>query len=204
MCSLNLTLIHVVAFPLIPAFGFTRVALRKGLELDNSALDALFGPGRQAEAKLINSWLDDARSSMRDESRLLTVSQALHRRLEQNEPVLNHLSSAFATLASPDNSLLPLDPRPAMTHAFNIADEACFLSGERTLQLSWYARRAPLAGIYAAAELHQIASPETAHSFLDGLLSSNSKISNVVEDAALFSEYFTRSWAGLFRSRGML
>jgi ubiquinone biosynthesis protein COQ9 len=69
--------------------------------------------------------------------------------------------------------------------------------------MSWYARRASLAAIYAAAELHQIASPNTAHAFLASLLDTSSSVKRSVDDVGLFASYVTRSWAGIIRSAGI-
>lgn len=74
---------------------------------------------------------------------------------------------AFALLASPRSGLPPLDPTAAVRNAARVADEACHIAGDASIQvrcakldtdlilivfqLSWYARRASLAAVYSAA-----------------------------------------------------
>lgn len=53
------------------------------------------------------------------------------------------------------------------------------------------------------AELHQLASPETAHAFLDSLLASSSKLHTSVEEVGLFGGYVMKSWQGIIRSSGI-
>lgn len=54
------------------------------------------------------------------------------------------------------------------------------------------------------AELHQLASPETAAGFLDGLLELNKGAHSVVSESSLFVGYIGRSWLAIARSKGFL
>nr|GAT48735.1 predicted protein [Mycena chlorophos] len=208
-----------LALPLIPQYGFTRTALSRSIlhlksendthsePLSDTAVSALFGTGDRARKTLINAWLDAGLESMNAAERPATsVGDALHARLRYNEPVLEHLPEAFALLSVPDSTVspYPLDPLPALQHSARIADEACYLSGDQSLRLSWYARRAALMGVYGAAELHQLTSPSSAHAFLDNLLETSKAIESSVSSVGQFSEYVVRSWAGIARSRGLL
>ncbi|KAG9224553.1 hypothetical protein PLEOSDRAFT_1107273 [Pleurotus ostreatus PC15] len=217
-----------LALPLIPTHGFTRAALAESVlalpassqhtaPLSDTAVSALFGEGDDARRTLINAWLAEGISQMgKTPSSAPPLGQAsprpsirdiLHQRLRYNEQALQYLPEAFACLATPTSitsmMLTPLDPVPAVKHAVGIADEACCVSGDQSLQLSWYARRAALAGIYTAAELHQLASPKTAHAFLDSLLASSSKLHASVEEVGLFGGYVMKSWQGIIRSSGI-
>lgn len=175
------------ALPLVRSHGFTRDALALSVlhlpppdthatPLSDSAISALFGAGLKAEHSLLNFFFDEGIQHMKEraqsQGRQPTVKEMLEERLMFNEPVLDHLSTAFASLAS---SPLPLqipmlDPLPGLKHALKIADEACYLSGDTSTEvcknspfekkhcllcykLSWYARRASLAAIYTAAGL---------------------------------------------------
>ena len=69
--------------------------------------------------------------------------------------------------------------------------------------MAWYTNRASIAAIYAAAELHQLASPETAHAFLDTLVESSSALKKSVQEIETYSEYIVRSWAGIIKSTGI-
>jgi len=133
-----------------------------------------------------------------------TMKEVLKRRLESNEDVLEYLPEAFALLASPTSGVPPLDPCPALRHASKIADEACYIIGDTSTELSWYARRATLAAIYISAELHQLTSPKTAYDFLDSLLDTSSAMKASADDIALYGEYFIRSWKAIIKSSGIL
>ncbi|KAJ7067104.1 hypothetical protein C8F01DRAFT_1120295 [Mycena amicta] len=189
------------ALPLIPQYGFTRAALSRSVlhlppaetngeahtkPLSDAAVSALFGNGERARKTLINAWLDAGVESMAgiksEENAAVSIRDVLHVRLGYNEPVLVHLPE----------------------HSARIADEACYISGDQSTRLSWYARRASLMGVYSAAELHQLTSPSSAHAFLDSLLNTSKAIESSVSDVGQFSEYVLRSWAGIARSRGLL
>ena len=45
---------------------------------------------------------------------------------------LLRLGQAFALLASPTSGIPPLDPRPVIQHAASVADQAWFLSGDKS------------------------------------------------------------------------
>ncbi|KAJ6507930.1 hypothetical protein C8R47DRAFT_1100031 [Mycena vitilis] len=201
-----------LALPLISEHGFTRAALARSVlhlpvphpePLSDTAVSALFGRGDLARKTLFNAWLDGGVESMQF-SPAPSIKQILHARLVYNEPVLPHLPEAFALLAAPESGLPPIDPVPALKHAARIADEACYVSGDQSLRLSWYTKRASLIGIYSAAELHQLTSPESAHAFLDSLLSASATIDTSVAGVKMYGEYIFRSWAGIIRSNDVL
>ncbi|PCH42058.1 hypothetical protein WOLCODRAFT_137666 [Wolfiporia cocos MD-104 SS10] len=200
-----------LALPLVRTHGFTRQALSSAAlslpghsaePLSETAVSALFGEGDDARRALFQAWLEDARAQMRQAS-LPVLQEVLSHRLRLNEPVLGHLPEAFALLVSPAPGLPPLDPTPALRHAASIADESCHIIGDTSVGPSWYARRASIASVYAAAELHQLTSPKTAFDFLDGLLDTASKAESLFNDAGIFAGYIGRSWAGIIRSRGL-
>ncbi|KAJ3566086.1 hypothetical protein NP233_g7222 [Leucocoprinus birnbaumii] len=218
-----------LALPLVRTHGFTRDALAFSVlelpppetlssPLSDAAISSLFGPGSKAEHTLINFFFDEGLEHMRyraqawsgSTGRSPTIKELLEERLKYNEPVLGHLSDAFASLASASASVAqlgpfqipPVDPLPGLKHAFRIADEACYLSGDASTELSWYARRASLAAIYTAAELHQITSPHTTDRFLESLLDSSSRAKNSFDEVALFSSYLFKSCKGIIKSLG--
>ena len=46
----------------------------------------------------------------------------------------------MALLVSPASGIPPLDPRPALEHAVRVADEACFVTGDESLRVSFFAQ----------------------------------------------------------------
>ncbi|GLB40302.1 putative COQ9 [Lyophyllum shimeji] len=189
-----------LAFPLVPTHGFTREALARSVlalppaeahsePLSDTAVDALFGRGDLARKTLIRAWLDDGIRHIQSVPPKSTLKQVLRARLEFNEPVLQYLPEAFALVASPTYGPLPLDPRPALQHAARIADEACHVTGDASLQLAWYARRGSLAAIYMASELHQLTSPATAYDFLDSLIDESSSLKSSLDEVTKIKQY---------------
>ncbi|KAK7463391.1 hypothetical protein VKT23_006746 [Stygiomarasmius scandens] len=202
-----------IAVSLVPTLGFTREALSRSVlalpstqahpePLSDSAVSALFGNGDNARKSLIEAWLHEGLDHMKTVSSP-TMKQVLKARLEYNQPVLRDLPEAFALLASPERGIPPLDPRPALTHAIAIADEACHITGDTSLQLAWYPRRLSLAAAYTAAELHQLTSPQTAVSFLESLLNGSSALKSSLDETKLFGTYVFKSWEGIIKSRGI-
>jgi len=192
--------------------------------LSETAVSALFGSGDLARRTLIQAWLQDGLRHMAsvpgverplqltantdtaspvETAKKATVKDVLRARLEYNEPALPFLPEAFALLVSPSSGIPPLDPLNVIRHAFNVADEACYITGDKSLQLDWYARRASLAVVYAASELHQLTSPQTAYPFLDSLLTTSSTLKSSFDEVGLYSSYILKSWKGMFKSSGI-
>ncbi|KAG7089363.1 hypothetical protein E1B28_011053 [Marasmius oreades] len=201
-----------IATTLVKNHGFTREALSYSAlylpgpaalqqPLSEPAISALFGTGDSARVTLINAWLDEGILQMSNVPSP-TFRHVLRARLEYNREVLGHLPEAFALLCSPEQGLPPLDPRPAIEHAAKIANETCKITKDQSIQLDWYARRASLATIYIAAELHQLKSPQTANMFLDDLLDNSDRFGSVFREAQVFSSYVFKSWDGILRSKG--
>ncbi len=120
-----------------------------------------------------------------------SIKDVLHARLKYNEPALAYLPEvgrqllkimtyaqrrqAFAILISPSLGYPPISLQPALKHAAQVADTACFVTGDKSLQvfffprllrspifyctsqLEWYARRACIAAVYAAAGTYMFA-----------------------------------------------
>ncbi|EJD06888.1 uncharacterized protein FOMMEDRAFT_152213 [Fomitiporia mediterranea MF3/22] len=196
------------AFPLARSYGFTRQALSQAAlllpkphsePLPDTAVTALFGSGDDAPRTFFKAWLAEGRNNM-EESEGKSINGLLKHRLRWNEPVLQSLPETFALMASPSLAIPPFDVRPAVEHVASIADQACYLSGDKSTENSWYAKRAVLAAAYGAAELHQLSSPSTAAEFLDDLLKSSREAEFALQSTAQFAQFVGRSWAGIYRS----
>ncbi|VDC07543.1 unnamed protein product [Peniophora sp. CBMAI 1063] len=200
-----------LALPLVRDHGFSKEVLSYSVlslpeppsaPLNDAAVNALFGKGDNARRTLINAWLEEGRVQMRSQN-TKSVGEVLAARLRYNEPVLPLLPEVFALLASPRSGLPPLDARPALQHATSIANEACQVVGDASIGYDWYTRRASLAAVYAAAELHQLSSPETAPAFLHSLLTTSASVEHAVSEVELYADYILKSWKGIIRSSGV-
>ncbi|KAK0193984.1 hypothetical protein F5146DRAFT_413443 [Armillaria mellea] len=203
-----------LATSLVKTHGFTRAALAESVlilppeqahpePLSDTAVSSLFGNGDDARRTLIHAWLDQGIRQMGTVPSP-TLKSVLHARLQYNEPVLQHLPEAFALLASPSSGVPLLDPIPALKHASRIADESCYITSDTSVQLFWYARRASIAGIYGASELHQFTSPSTAYRFLDNLFDTSNNFRTSMKELGLFSSYVFKGWKGIIKSKGII
>ena len=75
---------------------------------------------------------------------------------------------------------------------------------DSSAQMAWYTRRATVCGIYLAAELHQLTSPNTAGSFLDELVENAGAAEGAAREVSLYGMYILNSWKGIAKSRGLL
>jgi len=214
MSSVHLrTQLLKLSVPLVKHHGFTRTALARSAlhlpephaePLSDSVVTTLFGESDTARRTLINAWLDQGRAHMRSVPVPVDgVKGALLARLEYNVPVLGYLPEAFGLVVSPRLGVPPLDPLPAIQHAVGIADEACKVANDASIGPSWYTKRATLAAIYAAAELHQLTSPSTAPAFLDSLFESASRIQNALSESEIFAQYVAKSWVAIAKNSGV-
>ena len=93
-----------LAVPLVRTHGFTREALSCSVlalpnphpePLGDTAVSALFGSGEDARRTLINAWLNEGISHMKEpivtSGSRVTVKDVLSARLRYNEPVLSLL-----------------------------------------------------------------------------------------------------------------
>jgi len=192
--------------------------------LSDTAVSALFGRGDDARRTLIEVWLGDGLRHMGSipgverpatpllasetpptvTERKVRVRDVLRARLEYNEPALAYLPEAFALLASPSSGIHIFDPLPAVKHVARIAEKACYVTGDKSLQFEWYSRRISIAAVYTAAELHQLTSPHTTYAFLDSLLDNSSSIKSSLDEVSLYSSYIFKSWRGIIKSSGIL
>jgi len=200
------------AVTLVPTLGFTRTAMSQAAanvcsnqELPNRSIDHIFGRGDDARKTLIRAWLDKGREAMAVPNAAgVNVKDSLQRRLEWNTPVLDKLPEAFALLATPSGAFPSIDARAVLEHPLLVAHTACRLAQHDPSGMTWYARRAVLGSIYAAAELHQLNSPESAGGFLESLLDSSMKASSAASEVLTFANYIGRSWLSIAKSKGLV
>ncbi len=134
--------------PLVPEHGWTKRALRLGAGPD---ADLLF-PGGPAEMVEAHSDLGDrameAAGAAQGEDRVSRRVRALILlRLQQSEPDRDAIRRGLALLTLPGN-------RAAGARALaRTVDTIWHAAGDRSADMSWYSRRALLAGIYSATLL---------------------------------------------------
>lgn len=142
--------------PHVPALGWTRAALRRGLTEgggDPGDAELLFPGGvtdmvaafadladREMEAEATVRGLADLRLSQR-------VRAIVALRLEQNRPHREAIRRALAVLALRGRA------GSAVAITARTVDAIWHAAGDRSADLSWYTKRAILAGVYGATLL---------------------------------------------------
>ncbi|KAF8329067.1 uncharacterized protein EI90DRAFT_3063099 [Cantharellus anzutake] len=191
------------AVKLVPAYADS---LSDGkTRLSDSAVSALFGPGDKATKALVIAWMEEGCEDMKlaasGTGSVLGMEDVLSRRLRWNENVLPHLTDAFAVMISSSTPFVPvLNFRPAFEHAFAIANEACYIAQPPpNIPSGWYTHRAVIAAIYAATELHQLTSPQSAHSFLQSLLFTSQQLGKVVSEMEPYGGFIIKGWAEMLK-----
>lgn len=141
------------ALPHVPMLGWSRAALAAGLReagRDPLEQDWLFPRG---PAEAVEAWCDLADREMEAGARAedilsLRIPDRIRRvvtlRLEQAEPHRGAVRHALALQALPWN--LP----SALRSVARTADAMWAAAGDTSADLSWYTRRATLAGVYGA------------------------------------------------------
>jgi len=152
-CILSASLKHV------PSHGFTQTSLALGAK-DAGYLDVstnLFpkGPLSLVQYHLVTERLALSRKTgilqtKLDEKPLgvgMKVKALTWERLMSNGRVIHRWQEALSILALPSNVPISLHELAAL------ADEIWFLSGDTSVDTSWYTKRASLSAIYASTEL---------------------------------------------------
>ena len=168
--------------PHVPFDGWTRRSLRMGLtDIGASPDDAeQFFPGGAAD--MIETFCDWADRRMEEGAATLEPAMPLHRRvravialrLTQNRPYKEAIRRALALLALPGNARL------AAACTARTVDAIWHAAGDRSVDFSWYTKRAILAAVYATTLLYwlrDIGEDDTATlAFLDRRLAGVGRI----------------------------
>jgi ubiquinone biosynthesis protein COQ9 len=141
------------ALPHVPALGWTRAALEAGLKdlgRDPMEVEWLFPRGA---VEAVEAWCDLADRGMEAaaaEADLLglrmpeRIRRVVEIRLEQAEPDKDAVRRALALQS------LPWNVPSALRTVARTADSMWAAAGDTSADLSWYTRRATLAGVYGA------------------------------------------------------
>lgn len=78
------------------------------------------------------------------------IAAAIRRRLEMNIPYMDVWPQALAVLSKPTNS------RVALQLLVQLIDDIWYSIGDTSTDISWYRKRALLAGIYTTTEIYML------------------------------------------------
>ncbi|CZS92578.1 hypothetical protein WAI453_006681 [Rhynchosporium graminicola] len=147
------------SLPHIPSHGFTNTSLSLGAK-DAGYIDASTNLFPQGAFSLVHYHLITQRLSLADKTRVLKVKEGERplglggkvkaltwERLMANREVIHRWQEALALMAQPSN--IPT----SISELSSLADEIWFLAGDKSVDSSWYTKRASLSTIYAATDL---------------------------------------------------
>ncbi|KAK4675610.1 Ubiquinone biosynthesis protein coq9, mitochondrial [Podospora pseudoanserina] len=196
----------------IPTHGFTLPSLTLAAR-DLSLLDispSFLGPS--PVARLIHFHLYTTRTTLpslasqhSDLLSGLSVSEKFELltwlRLKQNEPIIQHWQQALAVMAQPFQ--VPV----AVRELAMLADEIYYLAGDKSVDPSWYTKRAALSGIYAAAELFMTTDKsegfQETRRFLRRRLQEAEELGGAVRSVGEWVGFTASAGVNLLRSKGV-
>ncbi|KAF2845189.1 ubiquinone biosynthesis protein COQ9 [Plenodomus tracheiphilus IPT5] len=200
------------AYAHVPRLGFTHDALKLGAS-DAGYLDASTNLLPRGVYDLVNYHLVTQRLALQNSvqfpdeaatgkklgvgSKVRTLILA---RLRANEPMIHRWQEALAIMAQP--TYVPA----SVKELASLADEIWFLSGDQSVDSSWYTKRATLSAIYSSTEVYmtQDKSPNFVETeqFLDNRLGDLVKIGGLMGGLNEWLNYTGHSTINVLRSKG--
>lgn len=193
----------------VPRLGFTQDALLEGAK-DNKYLEVSTQLFPRGAFDLIHYHMVTERLALKDRvqfppdsksgltQRVKTLTWA---RLQANKNIVHHWQDALTQM-----SLLENIPA-SLKELGNIADEIWFLAGDKTVDFSWYTKRAQLSAVYAASEVFMTTDQSTdfkdTAEFLDRRLEDAKTVGGTAGSISQYAGWFAGNGLGLARAWGM-
>ncbi|PVH96374.1 ubiquinone biosynthesis protein COQ9 [Periconia macrospinosa] len=197
----------------VPNVGFTIDALKLGAR-DAGYLDASTNLFPRGVFDLINYHLVTQRLALKDTVQFPTEGENGKKlgtgvkirtlalaRLRANEPVVHKWQEALAIMAQP--TYVP----PSLAELARLSDEMWYLAGDKSVDGSWYTKRASLSAIYSATEVFMTQDTSRnfvdTEQFLDARLSDGMKLGSTFGALSAWTDYTVHSAVNVLRSKGM-
>ncbi|CAI6334646.1 unnamed protein product [Periconia digitata] len=197
----------------VPNVGFTIDALKLGAR-DANYLDASTNLFPRGVFDLVNYHLVTQRLALKDTvqfppegengkklgigSKIRTLALA---RLRANEPVIDKWQEALAIMAQP--SFIP----PSLAELARLADEIWYLAGDKSVDGSWYTKRASFSAIYSSTEVFMTQDKSKdfreTEQFLDARLADSMKLGSTFGALSAWTDYTAHSAVNVLRSKGV-
>ncbi|KAE8449954.1 hypothetical protein EG329_007093 [Mollisiaceae sp. DMI_Dod_QoI] len=207
------TSILSAALPHIPSHGFTLTSLSLGAK-DVGYIDASTNLFPQGPFALVHYHLMTQRLGLSSKTDILAtgegekplgigakVKKLTWERLMANKNIVHRWQEALALMAQPSNVPTSLKELAALS------DEIWFLSGDTSVDTSWYTKRASLSTIYAATELFMTTdkSPDYANAreFLDRRFRDVQIIGGAVGSVSQWVGFTAHAGLNVLRSKGV-
>ncbi|KAL8658919.1 MAG: hypothetical protein Q9226_000710 [Calogaya cf. arnoldii] len=191
----------------VPAHGFTNLALSSGIR-DTGYPDVSANLFPEGVFSLVKYHLVTERSALSKNAPTAASSSVLDmvrhltlQRLHANKPIIHCWQEALAILAMPKHFTTSLRELTLLS------DEIHFLAGDKSVDTSWYTKRAGLSAIYASTELFmtQDKSPnfKETEEFLDRRLEGAHNLRRTVGDAGQWAGVQAMGIISALRSKGV-
>ncbi|KAL9640212.1 MAG: hypothetical protein Q9204_000809 [Flavoplaca sp. TL-2023a] len=194
----------------VPAHGFTDTALSSGIR-DAGYPDVSANLFPEGVFALVKYHLTTQRSALsrnapapplaESSSTLDMVRRLTLQRLHANKPIIHRWQEALAILA------MPKHVTTSLRELALLSDEIHFLAGDKSVDTSWYTKRAGLSAIYANAELFMTqdksANFKETEEFLDRRLEGAQSLRNVIGDAGQWAGVQAMGVISALRSKGV-
>ncbi|MCJ1227245.1 Ubiquinone biosynthesis protein coq9, mitochondrial [Toensbergia leucococca] len=191
----------------VPTFGFTTTALSHGAQ-DVGYLAASVNLFPRGAFDLVNYHLVSQRLALQKHassqsqtsigSRVRSLALA---RLHANKPIIHHWQSALAIMASPTNI------STSLAELARLSDEIWFLTGDVSVDTSWYTKRASLSAIYSSTEIFMTQDTSTKYveteRFLDRRLAEAKVVGSSIRGLGEWAGFTGHSVINILRSKGV-
>ncbi|KAK7183419.1 hypothetical protein DPSP01_000455 [Paraphaeosphaeria sporulosa] len=197
----------------VPSYGFTADALHLGAR-DAGYMDVSTNLLPRGVFDLINYHLVTQRLALKntvqfpstaDQGKKLGTGAKVRTltlaRLRANEPIIHRWQEALAVMGQP--SYAPT----SLAELARLADEIWYLSGDESVDSSWYTKRASLSAIYSATEVFMTQDKSKdfieTEQFLDSRLGDVMKMGGFIGALSEWADYTAHSAVNVLRSKGM-
>jgi ubiquinone biosynthesis protein COQ9 len=130
-----------------------------------------------------------------------TVKELTWRRLLANQDVIHRWQEALALMAMPSN--VP----PSLRELHALSDEIWYLSGDTSVDSSWYTKRASLSSIYAATELFMTMDKsigfEETRAFMERRFEGNRALGQALGSVGQWVGFTAGAAVNVLRSKGV-
>ncbi|KUJ10626.1 ubiquinone biosynthesis protein COQ9 [Mollisia scopiformis] len=196
------------SLPHIPSHGFTLTSLSLGAK-DAGYIDASTNLFPQGPFALVHYHLLTQRLGLAQKKEVLEADEGIGakvkkltwERLMGNKEIVHRWQEALALMAQPSNVPTSLKELAAQS------DEIWFLSGDISVDTSWYTKRASLSTIYAATELFMTTdkSPDyiDTREFLDRRFKDVQFVGGVVGSVSQWVGFTASAGLNVLRSKGV-
>ncbi|KAK5995789.1 Ubiquinone biosynthesis protein coq9 [Cladobotryum mycophilum] len=203
--------ILAAAYKHVPDQGFSHRALSLGAR-DAGYLDISLSVLADGPFSLIRYHLVTQRKNLATQSQKLfggdaqpsvsaRVAALTWQRLMNNKDVIHRWQEALATMAQP--SYLP----ESLKELAVLSDEIWFLAGDRSVDPSWYTKRAALSMVYSSSELFMTNDKSTefvdTNKFLQRRLQEVESVGGTLSSVGQFAGFTFNAGINALRSKGV-